>query len=189
MIARVLQWVLSVGMISLVVAAPAQANQWKVDYAKSELTFISKQMNVPVNGTFKHFQIALQFDPQHPETSRAQIEIDMHSVATGIDDADEEVKTKTWLDVATYPTASFVSTSVKRVNAERYSASGTLTIKGTAKTAILPFAIKPLSGGTLQLTGEYTMKRLDFDIGGGVWGDTDVVADEVKLHYKLLLLP
>lgn len=189
MIARVLQWLLGLSMILLAVAAQAQATQWKIDYAKSELIFISKQMNVPVDGTFKRFQVALQFDPERPETSRANIEIDMHSIATGADDADEEAKTKTWLDVTTYPTASFVSTSVNRVGADRYIAIGTLTIKGTTKAATLPFAIKRLAGGALQLAGQYTMKRLDFNIGGGVWGDTDVVADEVQLRYRLLLLP
>jgi polyisoprenoid-binding protein YceI len=188
-IARIPRCFLSVCMISLAAVAPVRAAQWKVDYAKSELVFISKQMNVPVDGMFKHFQVALQFDPARPETSRAQVEIDMHSIATGIDDADEEAKTATWLDVATYPTASFVSTSLNRVDADRYTVTGALTIKGTTKTATLPFAITPLPGGALQLAGEYTMKRLDFKIGGGVWGDTDVVADEVKLRYKLLLLP
>ena len=189
MTARVLRWVLGVGVLSLAVAVPAQANQWKVDYAKSDLMFVSKQMNVPVNGMFRQFQVALQFDPARPETSRAQVEIDMHSITTGIDDADEEAKTATWLDVATYPTANFVSTSVNRVDADRYTATGALTIKGKTRTATLPFAIKPLPGGALQLVGEYTMKRLDFNVGGGVWGDTSVVANEVKLRYKLLLLP
>lgn len=189
MIARILPWLLGVGMLSLAVVVPAQANQWRVDYAKSDLAFVTKQMNVPVDGTFRHFRIALQFDPARPETSRAQIEIDMHSITTGIRDADEEAKTATWLDVATHPTASFVSTSVAHVDADRYTATGALTIKGTTKTATLPFAIKPLPGGALQLVGEYTMKRLDFNIGGGVWGDTSVVANEVKLRYKLLLLP
>jgi polyisoprenoid-binding protein YceI len=188
-IARVLRWLLGVALVSLALTAPAQASQWKVEYAKSDLVFITKQMNVPVDGMFRHFQVALQFDPARPETSRAQIEIDMNSITTGIEDADEEAKTATWLDVATYPTASFVSTSVNHVEADRYTATGALTIKGTTKTATLPFAIKPLPGGALQLAGEYTMKRLDFNIGGGVWGDTSIVADEVKLRYKLLLLP
>lgn len=188
MIARLLWCLLGVAVLSLAVAAPTQASQWKVDYARSDLVFVSKQMNVPVDGMFKRFQVALQFDPAHPETSRAHIQIDMHSIATGIDDADEEAKTAAWLDVATYPTASFVSTAVNRVGADRYTATGALTIKGTTRTATLPFAIKPLSGGALQLVGEYTMKRLDFNIGGGAWGDTSVVADEIKLRYKLLLL-
>lgn len=189
MIARALSWLLGLGMMLLAVATQTQAAQWKVDYAKSELTFTSKQLNVPVDGTFKRFQVALQFDPERPETSHANIEIDMHSMTTGIDDADEEAKTKTWLDVATYPMASFVSTSVNHVDADQYTAIGTLTIKGTARTATLPFEIKRLADGALQLAGQYTLKRLDFNIGGGVWGDTEVVADEVKLRYRLLLLP
>lgn len=180
---------LAIVTMSLAIAAQAQSSQWKVDYAKSELIFISKQMNVPVDGTFKRFQVELRFDPGHPETGRAHIQIDMHSIATGTDDGDEEAKNKNWLDVVTYPTASFVSTSVSRVAADRYAASGTLTIKGTAKNATLPFVIKSLPGGVLQLGGEYTMKRLDFNIGAGVWSDTDVVADEVTLRYRLLLLP
>lgn len=182
-----LRLLLGIAMMSLAIVA--QGSQWKVDYAKSELIFISKQMNVPVDGMFKRFQVELRFDPERPETSRAHIEIDMRSIATGTDDGDEEVKNKTWLDVATHSKASFVSSSVSRVAADRYAAAGILTIKGIAKNATLPFAIKPLAGGALQLAGEYVMKRLDFKIGGGVWGDTDVVADEVKLRYRLLLLP
>jgi polyisoprenoid-binding protein YceI len=188
-IARILPRLLGVALVPLALAAPAQASQWRVDYAKSDLAFVTKQMNVPVDGMFRHFRVALQFDPARPETSHVQIQIDMHSITTGIRDAGEEAKTTTWLDVATYPTASFVSTSVNHVDADRYTATGALTIKGATKTATLPFAIKLLPGGALQLAGEYTMKRLDFNIGGGAWGDTSVVADEVKLRYKLLLLP
>ncbi len=180
---------LCVGAIIAALGVNAQAREWKVNYTESELSFISKQMNVPVDGNFKRFTAELRFDPQQPEGSFARIDIDMKSVSTGIDDADEEVKGRAWLDVAAYSTATFESSSVTRVGPDRYAAAGTLSIKGTARPATLPFTVKAMPGGALQLAGEYTMNRLDFKIGGGVWGDTDVVADEVKLRYRLLLRP
>lgn len=180
---------LCVGTMISALAVSAQAREWNVDYTKSELVFVSKQMNVPVDGNFKRFTVALRFDPQQPEDSRARIDVDMRSVNTGIEDADEEVKAEVWLDVSAHPTATFQSSSVTRVGEDRYTAAGTLFIKGTTRPATLPFTVKSLPGQALQLTGEYTMKRLDFKIGGGIWGDTDVVADEVRLRYKLLLRP
>ena len=36
-------------------------------------------------------------------------------------------------------------------------------------------------------SGEITIKRLAFGIGGGEWGDASLVADDVKVSFRLAL--
>ncbi len=40
-------------------------------------------------------------------------------------------------------------------------------------------------GDLLKASGEFTIKRLDYRIGAGQWGDTGLVADEVLVRPKL----
>ena len=39
------------------------------------------------------------------------------------------------------------------------------------------------------MDGAFVLKRLDFGVGGGVWGDVSVVANEVTLQFHLVLEP
>ena len=49
-----------------------------------------------------------------------------------------------------------------------------------------PFTLKE-DKGLLIVKGAFTLKRLDYGIGSGLWSDTSVVADEVKIKFNLLL--
>jgi polyisoprenoid-binding protein YceI len=49
-----------------------------------------------------------------------------------------------------------------------------------------PFTLKE-DKGVLSVDGAFTLKRLDFGIGSGLWSDTSVVADEVQIKFHLLL--
>lgn len=35
--------------------------------------------------------------------------------------------------------------------------------------------------------GQFTVKRLDFKVGEGVWADTDTVANEVSVRLRMVL--
>ena len=37
--------------------------------------------------------------------------------------------------------------------------------------------------------GQFTVKRLDFRIGEGMWADTNTVADEVVIRIRMVLPP
>jgi hypothetical protein len=58
-------------------AYPAWAQDWKVDYGRSEIRFVIKQMNVPVDGGFKRFNVQAVFDPSKPELARFRVEVDV----------------------------------------------------------------------------------------------------------------
>lgn len=159
----------------------------KVDPAKSEILFVSKQMGVPVQGKFKRFDAQLNFDPQHPEAGQATLSIDMGSATMGVAESDAELPKAPWFNVPKFPKAQFVSSSVKALGDGRYQATGKLSIKGQQQDLVVPFQLKPV-GASTEATGAFTIKRLDFKIGEGEWADTSMVANDVQVKFKLSLV-
>ena len=155
-----------------------------VDLEKSTITFVSKQMSVPVEGKFGKFSVQLDFDAAKPSEGRVRVELDLASIDTGSDEANDEVKAKGWFDVKNHPAARFVSSAVKSLGASRYEVAGKLTIKGRTKDVVAPFTFKPVGQGAV-FDGTFALKRLDYGIGEGVWSDTDTVADEVQVKFRI----
>lgn len=153
---------------------------------KSSITFVSKQMSVPVEGVFKKFAAHMRINPARPETGMAHIEIDLASIDAGSVEANDEVKGSNWFNVAVFPNAEFVSSAVKALGAGKFEAVGKMTIKGKSLEVRAPFTLKE-DKGALSIDGAFTLKRLDFGIGSGLWSDTSVVADEVLIKFHLIL--
>ena len=167
----------------MAISTPAPAGN--VDYAKSEITFVSKQMNVPVQGRFKKFTAQIVFDPKKLASSKAEIAVDLASVDTGSAEADEEVGKKAWFNTSAFPAAKFSSSAVKPTGPDRYEARGKLSIKGIGQDVISAFSVKRV-GDAVTYEGAFTLKRLQFKIGEGVWSDTETVADEVQVKFRLV---
>ncbi|MEQ1882611.1 MAG: YceI family protein [Burkholderiales bacterium] len=173
-----------VAFAALIVAGiPAFANH--VDYARSQISFVSTQMNVAVTGRFKQFTARIAFDPAKPAASKAEIAVDLASVDTGSDEADAEVVKKGWFNVLAFPDAKFVSDTVRKTGPDRYEATGKLSIKGMSQEVTAPFGVKR-SGDVATYEGGFTLKRLQFKIGEGIWSDTDTVADDVQVKFLIV---
>jgi polyisoprenoid-binding protein YceI len=170
-------------------ALPAAAQDWQVDYGKSQIGFVIKQMNVPVEGGFGRYNIRATFDPAKPEVGFFRVELDVASINTGSEEGDGEAKRPAWFDAARYPKASFVSKSIRRDAAGRFTVLGDLTIKGRTQPLLVPFLLTPQRGGGWLASGRATLKRSQFDIGGGEWADPSVVADDLEARFKILLNP
>ena len=174
-------------LVFFVHSAPAQ--DWKVDTAKSQISFVIKQMNVPVEGGFSRYSVKAAFDPAKPESGQFQVELDIASINTGSEEGDGEAKRPAWFDTARYPKASFVSRSIRKDAAGRYTVSGDFTLKGRTRPLAAPFLLTPQRGGGWLASGRVALKRSQFDIGGGEWADPSVVADDIEARFKILLNP
>ena len=166
-------------------AAPATAQQ-KLNPAQSEIAFTSKQMGVPVDGKFKKFDAQVAFDPKKPEAAKISFVIDLASVSLGTAETEAEVFKPDWFSTKLFPQATFASTTVKSAGAGKFEVAGKLTIKGVSRDVVVPVTISQASGNTAAV-GSFTMKRLDFKIGDGDWGDTSLVANDVLVKFKLNL--
>lgn len=153
--------------------------------AQSQVTFVAKQLGVPLDGHFKTFSAQTAFDPKSPQTSKIAFTVDLGSVALN-PDADAELVKPEWFNTPKFPKASFQSTAIKALGAGRFEVAGKLAIKGNARDLVVPVQLTQ-AGGLSTATGSFALKRLDFKVGEGDWADTSVVANDVQVKFKLVL--
>ena len=152
---------------------------------KSTVTFTSRQMGVPVQGSFPKFAAKLAFDPAKPESAKVELTIDLAAIDAGSKDANDEVVGKQWFNIKMFPVAHFTSSAVKAVSAGRYEVTGPLTIKGKSVPVTAVFTHKA-EGTNGVFDGGFTMKRIDFAIGEGPWADVSTVANEIQVNFHVV---
>lgn len=172
-------------ILALAAALPVLAAQLKTDPAKSSVSAVFKQMNVPVEGKFKRVTAQIDYNGAKPETSKASMEIDVASFDLGDAEFNKEAQKKDWFNGAQFPKATFVSSALKPVAGGKLDVSGKLTIKGKTADVVFPLTVK--QEGTAQVfEGALPIKRLAFNIGEGEWKDTSMVADEVVIKFRVV---
>ena len=167
----------------LTLVANAHAAQTIVA-AQSDVAFVSKQMGVSLQGKFTRFDGQINVDPAKPESGKVSFTVDLTSASIGTAETTNELKKPEWFDTAKAPGASFQSTGIKAQGAGKIDVVGKLTIKGVSKEIHVPMTLTQ-QGDVLKADGEFTIKRLDYGIGAGEWGDTSLVANEVVVRPRL----
>lgn len=162
--------------------------QWDIIPAESSITFTGTQNNAPVTGAFKVFKGIVYVDPVHPESATIDFIVDMNSLSVSYADLANILVSPEWFNVKVFPTAEFKSTAIKKIDAQRYEAMGTLTIKNKSQPVILTFTAMeaPKDHGVVE--GMTTIKRSAFGVGEGEWSDTNTVKDEVTVNFKIAAL-
>ena len=176
---------LLIGSLSLAILGPAAQAQ-QVLPAQSEISFVSKQMGVPVEGKFKLWMAQIAFDPKKPEAGKIGFTIQTGSASFGSAETDAEVPKAPWFNVATFPQASFQSSAIKALGGGKFEVRGALLIKGASQPVVVPVSVTQ-AGGASTASGSFVIKRLDFKIGDGEWADTSLVANDVQVKFKLAL--
>ena len=166
------------------VTLAAAAAPLKTDPARSRVSAVFTQMNVPVEAPFKKFSAAIDYDAAKPALAKASVEIDTASLDVGEADMNKEVAKKDWFNSAQYPKATFVSSSIKPVTAGKFNVSGKLSIKGKSTDVSFPLTVKT-EGGKQVFEGALPIKRLAYSVGEGEWKDTSIVADEVVIKFRV----
>lgn len=171
----------------LAVLAAASSAAWaQMDAGKSTLVAISRQMSVPVEGSFTKFDAQINFDPAKPAAGTARLTVDTGSYDLGDASYNDSVRGPEWFDAKVYPQATFVSTSIVQSAPSQYSVSGNLTIKGHTQRVVIPVVLTQ-QAATQTFDGTLPIHRLAFDIGTGEWKDTSTVADEVLIKFHIVV--
>jgi polyisoprenoid-binding protein YceI len=172
-------------LLPVLVLAASAAGAQPVLLDRSRVTAVARQMNLPVEVPFRRFTAEIAFNPARLDEARARIEIDVASFDAGNAEINEDVKGRQWFDTKTHPKATFVSSAVRAQGAGRYEARGTLTLKGRILEVAAPFTVRDEAGTTVY-EGQLPIRRLQYNIGEGVWKDTDTLADEVLIKFRLV---
>src|SRR6185312_1720296 len=135
-------------------------------------------------GEFKSFTAS--FDPT---AGRLEVVIDMRSFDTGDRQRNDILGGKDLFDVTQYPQSRFIASRIAKT-ASGYEAMGALTLRGVTRNITVPFTWRTATAQghpVGHLSGEMTVRRLDFGVGQGQWQSTQWIGNDVTLHYSLTL--
>lgn len=177
---------LAVALAALLVLPPLAQAQQKLLPAQSEISFVSRQMGSPVEGRFRSFDAQVSLDPKQLAAAKIVLVVDLASATLASTDTETELRQSDWFDVKKFPQASFTSSTVKSAGPGRLEVVGTFSLKGRARPLTVSVALTQSSGVTTA-TGAFTIRRLDFKVGDGDWADTDLIANDVQVKFKLAL--
>lgn len=177
--------VIPVTLAVLLIASPACATAWSVDYAHSKLGFVVQWSGQPFTARFKTWNAKIDFDPANLAAAKADVTIDMNSAVSGEDELDQNLPGAQGFDATRFPQAHFVTRSFRNTGKDRYEAVGDLTIRGVTKPVALPFTLS-IQGESAHMKGEVTVMRTDFGVGSGsAWEGETPVAHAVKVTVDL----
>jgi polyisoprenoid-binding protein YceI len=158
--------------VSLVTAAgSAQTSTWKIDPVHSGVQFRIAHMAVShVNGRFSKITGVIHLDEKDIARSSVDATIDATTVSTDNEARDTHLKSPDFFNVAQFPTITFKSTSISKVNG-KLQVTGDLTLVGVTKPVTLavdgPAAPQKGMHDTIisgfSATG--TISRKDFNLG------------------------
>jgi polyisoprenoid-binding protein YceI len=176
----------------LALAAPmalAQTSTWVPDKAHSGVDFSILHMSLAkVRGHFGNIGGTIVWNEADITKSTVNVTIDVTTVDTGVTRRDDDLKSAKFFDVAKFPTATFVSTSVSK-SGSGLTVAGNLTLHGVTKPVVLQVDAPtgPVSGMDKKphsgFSATTTLKRTDFGIATGF--PTTVVGDDVALTIDL----
>ncbi|KPW37325.1 hypothetical protein ALP72_01911 [Pseudomonas coronafaciens pv. coronafaciens] len=124
-----------------------------------------------IHGTFKDWDGTFSFDAAKPEASKINVELKTASLFTNHAERDKHISSKDFLDVAKYPEAKFVSTSVKSTGEKTADVTGDLTLHGVTKPIVIKATFNgegkdPWGGYRAGFNGTSTLNLNDFGIKG-----------------------
>ena len=141
-------------------------------------------------GRFNEFDASLSYDPENPSAAQVAIVVQTASLDVNFPQFEEDLRGTSWFNVASYPDASFESTSADLDANGNGTVSGNFTLLGVTKP--VTFDVLFNGGARNPLTQNYTVgfevngviKRSDF----GMTNLLPAVGDEIELEMHVEFL-
>lgn len=157
---------------------------YKVDGGHTQVVFAWDHMGFTNNiGTIAEPTGTLTLDKANPAASKVSVTFQIAKLRTGVSALDEHLMKADFFDAAKFPTATFVSTSVKPDGANGADITGNLTMHGVTKPVTLDAlfygaGIQPMSKKeNVGFVATGTIKRSDFGMAMAV----PMVSDAIEL--------
>jgi polyisoprenoid-binding protein YceI len=172
-----------------------QCTVWEIDPKHTLVEFgVKHMMFTTVKGRFTGVRGTINCaDEADASSASVEAEIDAASVNTADEQRDAHLRSDEFLDAERYPTLTFKSTAVERVDKERLRVIGDLTIRGVTREVALDTSFNgtgknPYGKEVAGFTAETTINRKDFGLtwnaalesGGLLVGDKLEILIEVQ---------
>jgi polyisoprenoid-binding protein YceI len=163
------------------------ADSWRIDPAHTSAAFSVRHMGIStVRGAFTKVSGKVDYDPADVSKSSIEVTIEAASVDTRVEQRDNDLRSPNFLDVAKYPTITFISKRVEQAGPGKLKIVGDLTIHGVTKQVVLDVEgpsepMKDPRGGLhMGASATTTINRQDFGVSGAplmVGNDLSITID------------
>jgi polyisoprenoid-binding protein YceI len=180
----IVRFTLFATLLALAGITPAKADTYKIDPVHSFIIFKAGHFSVGnVYGRFDTFSGELVFDPNDSTKDSVKVEITTDSIDSNSAARDKDIKGPDFLNTKQFPTATFKSRAVKKVDDKDYEVAGDFTLRGITKPVTLAVQVigtGPGPKGEIRLGTEstVTLKRSDFDVKAFL----PAVGDDIQLR-------
>jgi polyisoprenoid-binding protein YceI len=180
-----------------IVEKAAGVTDWKIDAGHSTCEFTVRHILVTtLKGVFARVSGQIHFEPKAIAASWVHAEIDVASVDTHNPGRDDMLRGPNQFDVANFPNATFVSSSVEMIDDHHFLVNGDLTFRGITQ----PVTFDTTFDGTAEqsngivraaFTSRATIKRTDFGLplGNIIPAGVPSVLDEIQLAMYITCQP
>jgi polyisoprenoid-binding protein YceI len=180
----------------LMLPSLAFASTWNIDPDHSNTGFKVRHLMVSnVKGVFSKVQGVVHVDEKDITKSNVNVTIETASIDTGVVKRDNHLRSADFLDVAKYPTMTFVSTKVAQNGAHGLKVSGDLTLHGVTRPVVLDVeelsqeSKDPMGNLRRGASASTKINRKDFgltwnkalDAGGVAVGEDVAISIEVEM--------
>ena len=168
---------------------------WSYDPIHSSVFCTARHLRIAfVRGVFRKVEAKLDLEAPDPTGWSADVTIDAASIDTGVEMRDEDLRGPNHLNVAEFPTMSFVSKRVEPRGGSDYSLVGDLTIRGVTKEVALAMRYNgeitdPRNTTRRGFDCEVKLRRTDFGMKVALplpppWNE-GTVADELDVSIEV----
>lgn len=165
-------------LASVLLFCCATINAKEYDATSGEVVFSGEHAGVPFSGVFESWSADVVLPPEASAGIKA--EFDLSSATTGDSMYDSTLPEYDWFNTDDFPTGTFESTSIEDRGNGEYLVSGDLTIKGISRP--VEFV---LSRSGDSLTSEFTINRIDYNIGVESDPDAEWVSEDIEMTLTL----
>jgi polyisoprenoid-binding protein YceI len=151
-------------------ATTVRADSYKIDPVHSAILFKIGYLGVGIiYGRFDSFSGDITFDQSDPSKDAVNVEIKTDSVDTNATNRDKSLRGPDFFDAAQFPTATFKSKSIKKIDDKTFEITGDFTLRGVTKPLTLKanlIGTGPGPKGETRTGAEASasLKRSDFDV-------------------------
>jgi polyisoprenoid-binding protein YceI len=166
---------------------------WVIDPAHTLVEFQAKHMMIStVKGRFPEVGGVIYADLDNIENSSAEITIQAGTIDSRNEQRDAHLRSADFLDVENFPTITFKTSRIEKIDDEHLTAYGDLTVRGTTRAVALDveingFGTSPWGQEAVGLTATTRISRKDFGLSWNVALETGgvLVSEQVKFAIEI----
>jgi polyisoprenoid-binding protein YceI len=171
--------------------AAVQAGTYRLDPAHGKITWSVNHFGFSTYiGQFSHVDATLKVDPKAVGATALDVIVDTNSLGTLNPALDTHLKSKDFLDVAAFPTATFKATKVTQTGEKTADIAGNLTLHGVTKPIVVHATFNQAGPNPIDkkyelgFAGTAEIVRSDFGIKTYVPAISDKVTLTIEAEFK-----